>query len=72
MPTISASAKNKLANRAFTNTTTGFFANLKKSANRKLARKEITEAQYDAVLEMGEQVASRGVPLQNISQFAKN
>ena len=69
--TISASAKNKLANEAFTNTTTGFFANLSKSANRKLARKEITQSQYDAVLEMGEQVASRGVPLQNISQFAR-
>jgi|TARA_R100000479_G_scaffold159769_1_gene97034 hypothetical protein len=69
--TISASAKNKLANEAFTDTTTGFFANLSKSANRKLARKEITQSQYDAILEMGEQVASRGVPLQNISQFAR-
>ena len=69
--TISASAKNKLANEAFTNTTTGFFANLSKSANRKLARKEITKAQHDAVLRMGEEVASRGVPLQNISQFAR-
>ena len=69
--TISASAKNKLANEAFTDTTTGFFANLSKSANRKLARKEITKAQHDAVLRMGEEVASRGVPLQNISQFAR-
>lgn len=69
--TISATAKNKLANDAFRNTTTGFTANINKSLNRKLAQKQITQKQYDAVTEMAEQVATRGIPLQNISQFAR-
>ena len=69
--TISATAKNKLANEAFQSSTSGFMANINKSVARKLSNKTITQKQADAVTEMAEQVATRGIPLQNISQFAR-
>ena len=69
--TISATAKNKLANEAFQSSTSGFMANINKSVARKLSNKTITQQQADAITEMAEQVATRGVPLQNISQFAR-
>ena len=69
--TISATAKNKLADGAFKNSITGFTANINKSVSRKLAQKQITTKQADAVTKMAEQVAIRGIPLQNISQFAR-
>mgnify|MGYP003114265654 FL=1 len=69
--TISATAKNKLANEAFQSSTSGFIANINKGVARKLSSKTITQKQADAVTEMAEQVATRGIPLQNISQFAR-
>ena len=69
--TISATAKNKLANEAFQSSTSGFMANINKGVARKLSNKTITKQQADAITEMAEQVATRGIPLQNISQFAR-